>query len=472
MARLLEVGYRMALMPSAGEGYRNEWESLVAAAGSASGFEAKFDETFRQRDVETWLLFDRENPSSVASCVETARQNGRAVRTALTTEMWDALNGAYLDLREIERRPRSENPLPQLCDWTKRQAALFRGATEGTHLQNDGYDFLNLGLYLERGDNTARLLDVKYYVLLPTTDMVGGSIDTYQWTTLLRALSSLPRLPLELRRRVQPAQDRAFPDPQPLVPAVAAALPRQGRLPPRPAGAGLRQADAGARPAARLARRARRRPDRRRHRGGAARVHQPLHPPERDARPRRGGRLPVRGPVMRLKVRHATVYSYGAPMRFVTQSHRLTPAPNAGQAVLDWAVSAEGAAVRRRLHRRRRRPGHHDDGAGTGRAHRGRRRGHGRDQRHRRRAARAPRDRLAAGLPAADRADPDEPGAARPRGGGAGRRRQRAARPGAPLVGGGRATRSPTSRARPTTRPPRPRRWRSGAASARTWRTR
>ena len=190
MARLLEVGYRMALMPSAGEGYRNEWASLVAAAGSSAGFEAKFGEDFRQRDVETWLFFDRENPSSVVSCVETARQNGRAVRTALTTEMWDALNGAYLELHEIERRPRSAALLPQLCDWTKRQGSLLRGASEGTHLQNDGYDFLNLGYYLERGDNTARLLDVKYYVLLPTTDMVGGSIDTYQWTTLLRALSA------------------------------------------------------------------------------------------------------------------------------------------------------------------------------------------------------------------------------------------------------------------------------------------
>jgi uncharacterized alpha-E superfamily protein len=190
MARLLEVGYRMALMPSTGEGYRNEWASLVAAAGSSAGFEAKFDETFRQRDVETWLFFDRENPASVMSCIEVARQNGRAVRTALTTEMWDALNGAYLDLREIERRPRSEAPLPQLCDWTKRQGALFRGAMEGTHLQNDGYDFMNIGYYLERGDNTARLLDVKYYVLLPTVEMVGGSIDRYQWTTLLRALSA------------------------------------------------------------------------------------------------------------------------------------------------------------------------------------------------------------------------------------------------------------------------------------------
>ncbi|TPE46557.1 alpha-E domain-containing protein [Amaricoccus solimangrovi] len=190
MARLLEVGYRMALMPSAGAGYRNEWASLIAAAGSSEGFEAKFGDEFRQRDVETWLFYDRENSSSVLSCVETARQNGRAVRTALTSEMWDALNGAYLELRELERQPRTDDLLPQLCDWTKRQSALLRGSTEGTHLQNDGYDFLNLGYHIERADNTARLLDVKYYVLLPTLDMVGGTVDTYQWTTLLRALSA------------------------------------------------------------------------------------------------------------------------------------------------------------------------------------------------------------------------------------------------------------------------------------------
>jgi uncharacterized alpha-E superfamily protein len=190
MARLLEVGYRMALMPSAGAGYRNEWASLVAAAGSLPGFEEKYGKDVRQRDVESWLFFDRENRSSAIASIENARQNGRAVRTALTTNQWDALNGAYLDLREIERQPRSAALLPELCDWTKRQSDLFRGATEGTHLQNDGYDFLNVGGYLERADNTARLLDVKYYVLLPTTDMVGGGIDTYQWTTLLRALSA------------------------------------------------------------------------------------------------------------------------------------------------------------------------------------------------------------------------------------------------------------------------------------------
>lgn len=191
MARLLEVGYRMALIPSQGDGHRTEWESLLWAAGSAAGFEERFGkDDVRPRDVETWLFYDRENPSSVISCIETARQNGRAVRTALTTEMWDALNGAYLELRSIERQPRTDALLPKLCDWTKRQGALLRGATEATHLQNDGYDFLNLGYYLERADNTARVVDVKYYVLLPTVDMVGSSIDTYQWTTLLRALSA------------------------------------------------------------------------------------------------------------------------------------------------------------------------------------------------------------------------------------------------------------------------------------------
>ena len=179
MARLLEVGYRMALMPSAGTGYRNEWASLVAAAGSSPGFEAKYDTGFRQRDVELWLFFDRDNSSSVIASIEAARQNGRAVRTALTTNQWDALNGAYLELAGIERRPRSAALLPELCDWTKRQGDLFRGATEGTHLQNDGYDFLNVGGYLERADNTARLLDVKYYVLCrPPTWSAAASTPT------------------------------------------------------------------------------------------------------------------------------------------------------------------------------------------------------------------------------------------------------------------------------------------------------
>lgn len=189
MARLLEVGARIALMPQAGHGYRNEWDSLLRASGTASGFAQKYGDPV-QRNIESYLFFDRDNPSSVASCIEKARENGRIVRTALTTQVWDALNAAFQEMRALERRPRSELELTQLTEWTMRHTAMLRGAIDATLLRNDGYHFLGLGFALERADNTARLLDVKYYVLLPRIDLVGSGLDNYQWQTLLRALSS------------------------------------------------------------------------------------------------------------------------------------------------------------------------------------------------------------------------------------------------------------------------------------------
>ncbi|MFN4159992.1 MAG: alpha-E domain-containing protein [Gemmobacter sp.] len=187
-ARLLEVGARIALLPSS-QGFRSEWDSILRASGTAIGFQKKYGDPV-QRNLESWLFFDRDNASSVASCLTAARENGRIVRTALTTQMWDAINSAFQDLRTFDRTPRSEMSLSRLTDWTMRQTALLRGAMEATHLRNDGYDFLNLGFDLERADNTARLLDVKYYVLLPSLDFVGSGLDNYQWTTLLRAMSA------------------------------------------------------------------------------------------------------------------------------------------------------------------------------------------------------------------------------------------------------------------------------------------
>lgn len=189
MARLLEVGSRIALMPSAGHGYRSEWDSLLRASGTADGFAAKYGDPV-QRNIETYLFFDRDNPSSVASCIERARENARIVRTALTTQVWDALNTAFQEMRQLERRPRSELELSDMTDWTMRHAALVRGSIDATLLRNDGYDFLGLGYAIERADNTARLMDVKYYVLLPQVEFVGSGLDNYQWQTLLRAISA------------------------------------------------------------------------------------------------------------------------------------------------------------------------------------------------------------------------------------------------------------------------------------------
>lgn len=186
-ARLLEVGARISLLPTA-QGFRSDWDSLLRASGNLSGYAQKYGPP-DQTHIESYLFFDRDNPNSVASCITNARENGRIIRTALTTQVWDALNTAFQELRQIEAS-RAGQDLSHLTDWVMRQAAMLRGAIDATLLRNDGYNFLNIGYYLERGDSTARLMDVKYYVLLPRADYVGTGLDNDQWSMLLRALSS------------------------------------------------------------------------------------------------------------------------------------------------------------------------------------------------------------------------------------------------------------------------------------------
>ncbi|MEM8555271.1 MAG: alpha-E domain-containing protein [Pseudomonadota bacterium] len=187
MARLVELGTRIQLMPDAGEGFRNEWDSILQASGTGNDFGRKYGDP-GERNMVSYLFFDRDNPSSVSSCLMAARENARIVRTALTAPVWDALNSSYQELKDLQRMPRSELDVSELTEWTARQTALVHGAMATTMLRNDGYDFLNLGYYLERADNTARLLDVKYYVLLPDAGYVGSGLDNYQWTVILRAM--------------------------------------------------------------------------------------------------------------------------------------------------------------------------------------------------------------------------------------------------------------------------------------------
>ncbi len=186
-ARLLEVGARISLLPSA-MGYRSDWDSVLRASGNATGYAAKYGAP-EQRAIESYLFFDRDNPNSVASCITAARENGRIVRTALTTQVWDALNTAFQELRRIEAA-RERQELSRLTDWVMKQTAMVRGAIDATLLRGPGYNFLNIGYYLERGDSTARLMDVKYYVLLPRADFIGTGLDNDQWKMLLRALGA------------------------------------------------------------------------------------------------------------------------------------------------------------------------------------------------------------------------------------------------------------------------------------------
>lgn len=186
-ARLIEAGFRIALTrPDAAT---DEWASVVKTAGESESYLAKYEE-FDGALVIDYLLRDRDNPSSVLACIEGARNNARLVRTALTREVWEAVNESWMSVRDALRRPVRPADLPAILSLVRRQSALVRGSMHGSMLRNDIFDFSRIGTFIERADNTARILDVKYYVLLPSISQIGTSLDNVQWETILRSVAS------------------------------------------------------------------------------------------------------------------------------------------------------------------------------------------------------------------------------------------------------------------------------------------
>lgn len=186
-ARLVEAGFRIALTRSTDSA--SEWKSVVTTAGVRRGYDAKYDQ-YSATHVVDYLLRDPSNPSSVISVTDNARSNARMVRNALTTEVWEAVNDNWMTLKAALKKPIKETELPALLGTIRQQSALVRGALHGTMLRNDIYDFCQIGTALERADNTSRILDVKYYTLLPSAGFVGSSLDNVQWETVLRSVSA------------------------------------------------------------------------------------------------------------------------------------------------------------------------------------------------------------------------------------------------------------------------------------------
>jgi uncharacterized alpha-E superfamily protein len=154
--------------------------------------------------VGWFLTLDPENPSSIRRCLEAARSNGRAVRTSLTLETWEAVNDAWHEVQRFGTTIPDSTTLVRIADTIKDALLMFDGAAHRTQLREATYWFLRLGTTVERADNTARLLDVKYHLLLPRTEPVGGSLDYFQWTTLLRTVSALTAYRWVYRESVKP----------------------------------------------------------------------------------------------------------------------------------------------------------------------------------------------------------------------------------------------------------------------------
>ncbi|MGJ8594959.1 alpha-E domain-containing protein [Sulfitobacter sp.] len=186
-ARLIEAGFRIALTRS--NDTTSDWKSVVTTAGVRHNYDAIYD-AYTAENVVDYLLRDTTNPSSVMSSVQSARTNARMVRTALTTEVWEAVNENWMAMKDALKSPIRDTELPALLGEIRRHSALVRGALYGTMLRNDIYDFAEIGTAVERADNTARIIDVKYYTLLPSASFVGSPLDNVQWETILRSVSA------------------------------------------------------------------------------------------------------------------------------------------------------------------------------------------------------------------------------------------------------------------------------------------
>jgi uncharacterized alpha-E superfamily protein len=187
-ARILDVTYRMSLLPTEPDLQQQQWFAPLNITGSLYPFSGHHTEPSAAQ-VMHFMALDRDNPASIWSCMKQARENARAVRGTITSEMWEVLNASWLELSNLD----TEDVLRAPSAWfdsVKERSHLFRGVTFGTLRRGDSYDFTRLGTHIERADNTARLLDVKYHVLLPSVRDVGGGVDYYQWSAVLRSLSA------------------------------------------------------------------------------------------------------------------------------------------------------------------------------------------------------------------------------------------------------------------------------------------
>jgi len=193
-ARLIDVGFHLALTRGNRASQEEEWRSVLTTTGQEAGFLAK-NQDVTGAQVFNYLLRDRDNPGSVLAMIENARTNARVVRTSLTNEVWEATNETWMILRELLARPVRETNLGEVLSTIRRRATLVRGAMDGTMLRNEVFNFARIGTFIERADNTARILDVKYYVLLPSVAWVGSSLETCSGTRCCarsRATASIP----------------------------------------------------------------------------------------------------------------------------------------------------------------------------------------------------------------------------------------------------------------------------------------
>jgi len=194
LARLVDAHYRMSLLPHSGATLAQSLSSTMTALHMEDAYRKKH-ETIEPRAVFEFVSLDRDYSGSIFSCLRAARENARAVRGSLTSELWETLNSTWLEARALANR-RSPADIGDFVEWVKERSHLTRGVTVGTMMRDEAFHFTRIGTFLERADSTARILTAHQSDLIPGAD-AGVVPDPYQWSVLLRALSAF-----EVYRRV------------------------------------------------------------------------------------------------------------------------------------------------------------------------------------------------------------------------------------------------------------------------------
>ena len=192
-ARMLDVNYQTSLLPQSAAVAQLGWEGLLRISELMPSYEFLHG-TVNSKAVLDFMVRDANNPSSIVSCLRAARENARAVRGALPTEVWETINHTWLKLNALLKNKEFERDPAKLFDWVKHRSHLSRGVAIGTMLRDEAFYFYRMGIFLERADNTARLLDVKFHAV--ESDFYGAAseqdqeYDFYHWSAILRSVSA------------------------------------------------------------------------------------------------------------------------------------------------------------------------------------------------------------------------------------------------------------------------------------------
>jgi uncharacterized alpha-E superfamily protein len=208
-ARMLDINLQMALLPHGKKTMEHTWRASLAISELQSRYDARYEQV-TPRDVLTFMVTDPKNPSSIFSCLTSAREAARAVRGSLTTEVWETHNTTWLELHRMVETDMAQRDPAGFFEWVKFRSHLSRGVTRGTMLDDEALHFLGLGTHLERADNTARLLDVRFHEYEDDDEPDPEAIDSYRefyhWAAILRSVSAFEIYRKVYRDVVTPAR--------------------------------------------------------------------------------------------------------------------------------------------------------------------------------------------------------------------------------------------------------------------------